>query len=84
MQADEIKASISYMRQELLYRDKQIATALEKGLPALIVGAKAYMQELQRTLGGMLQTQVLHSWLPLHLDVLMMLAICVRPSFRCI
>ncbi len=60
MQADDIKASISYMRQELQYTDEQLAMALEKGLSALVVGAATYVQELQNTLGGMLQAEVLH------------------------
>lgn len=61
MQADSIQASISYMREELHYTVPQMATALEKGLPALTVGAKTYVQELQTSLGGISPPEVLPS-----------------------
>lgn len=64
MQAKDIEASISYIRQELQYTDEQLAMALEKGLSALTVGADTYVQELQTSLGGMLDTEVRHFWLP--------------------
>ena len=61
MQADDVQASISYMREELQYTVAQTAMALEKGLPALTVGAHRYVQELQTSLDGISPAEVLPS-----------------------